>query len=80
MESMGAAWAKNFTDVLCAIAIYVYIVRSGVVRTTWIEWNMQCLINWTRHLKRFATQGLTSYLEALMFLGLVIIGSGLKTH
>jgi|JI6StandDraft_1071083.scaffolds.fasta_scaffold08706_8 MATE family multidrug resistance protein len=79
MESMGAAWAKNFTDICCAIAIYVYIVRSEVVKTTWIEWNMQCLTNWRRHLKLFIIIGFTSYLEALMFLLFIVLGSSL-TH
>lgn len=80
MESMGAAWAKNFTDICCAIAIYLYIVRSGVVNSSWIEWNMQCLTNWKRHLKLFVIIGFTSYLEALMFLLFIVLGSSLSDH
>jgi len=76
MESMGAAWAKNFTDVGCAIAIYM--VRPEVVKPSWIEWNMQCLTNLRRHLKLFVIIGLTSYLQALMFLILIVLGSSLS--
>lgn len=77
MESMGAAWAKNFTDIVCAIVIYVYVVKSQIVKGTWIEWNIQCLTNWLRHLKLFIIIGFTSYLEALMFLLFVVAGSTL---
>jgi MATE family multidrug resistance protein len=57
MESMGAAWAKNVTDICCAVAIYIYIVKTEVVKPTWIEWNMQCLTNWRRHLQLFVIIG-----------------------
>lgn len=80
MESMGAAWAKNFTDIACAIVIYMYVVKSEVVKSTWIEWNMQCLTNWIRHLRLFVIIGFTSYLEALMFLVFIVEGSSLSTY
>jgi Na+-driven multidrug efflux pump len=41
---------------------------------------MQCLTNWSRHLKLFVIIGFTSYLEALMFLIFIVEGSSLSTY
>jgi len=48
---MGAAWAKNFTDMLCCIAIYAYIQLLDRPMKSWIEWTIKCIKGWGNHLK-----------------------------
>ena len=76
---MGAAWAKNITDSCCALALYLYVSLSGVVRKVWsVEWSMECMFNWKAHFKMLQRMGMTTYIEAFMFAGFSMAGSNLE--
>ena len=64
---IGAAWSKNFTDIFCCVAIYVYIVTLDKPLKSWVEWTMKCIKGWGTHLKFLEVIGLSTYLETLFF-------------
>ena len=59
---MGAAWAKNITDCVCAILLYLYVKKCQAIKKTWdVEWSMDCIFNWKFHFKVFQKMGMTTY-------------------
>ncbi len=62
INHIGAAWSKNFTDIFCCVAIYIYIVTLETPLKSWIEWTMKCIKGWGTHLKFLEVIGLSTYL------------------
>ena len=68
ITQVGAAWSKNFTDLGCCLAIYLYLNFRKKKLDSWIEWNIQCIKNWDIHFKFVKNIGLSTYLQALFFM------------
>jgi Na+-driven multidrug efflux pump len=42
----GAIWAKNISDVINCLALYIYIVEWEPTKDTWIEWSIKAANGW----------------------------------
>ena len=77
---IGAAWAKNFTDLGCCIAIYLFLRLRRKKIGGWIEWNIQCIKNWSVHFKFVKNIGLSTYLQSIFFLAYSLMGYKLSRN
>ena len=74
INHLGAAWSKNFTDLGCCIAIYVFLTFRKEELPSWIEWNIQCIKNWSVHLNFIKNIGMSTYIQAFFFLLYSLLG------
>lgn len=66
-EISGAIWAKNISDVVNSLALYIYIVYWEPTKDTWIEWSIKAANGWGDFIKVVLSIVISSYLEALAF-------------
>lgn len=65
---MGVIWAKNISDGVYALALYIYIVVYQPTKDSWIEWNLlSATKNWKFFLRFVGLFVLTKYIQALAF-------------
>ncbi len=73
---VGAAVAKCFTDVGSAVVLYLYIVKTGAAKETWIPWHKACFENLYGHLKKTLLLGANLYVEWISYeISVFIIGA-----
>ena len=69
----GAAWAKNLTEGLNCLGLYLYITIYHPTQESWIEWDIKSTNNIHRYLMVVLTHEAFLYFEVAAFqiLGLV---------
>lgn len=65
---MGMVWAKNISDLLYALVLYLYIIIHQPTKESWIEWSLlSATKNWRFFLRFVGLFVVTKYIQALAF-------------
>lgn len=82
MKLIGAALARNISDLFLFITIYLYIYIQKPLKETWIPWSKEALKGWKEYISVSIIIALSFYLESICYELMTIIAGNLpqKEH
>lgn len=64
---LGAAWAMNISNCLCALSLYFYIIIKEPTIASWVEWNLKSANNIIRFMREVVHHQSYTYTELISF-------------